>query len=831
MKVFELFGELAIKGLDKADRQLTGLQGKVQKFSGGIKRAGIGMTIAGGAIVAGLGLALKSAVAFESSMREVNTMMGLGQEEFKEFSKDVQDLSAEMGVSAVDSAKALYQAISAGVPKENVLEFLKIATEAAIGGVTDTETAVDGLTTVINAFKLPIEDAQKVADIMFTTVKGGKTTFEELSASMFNVAPIAAAAGVSFEEVSAAIATMTKQGVPTSVATTQIRAALQQLLKPTDAMIDSLDRLELSFFNQTEASDKARLAISPLHEASIKATTEFENQSRELEELRTSYDLTTAAMAGMSEEMDEIGDTQARIRLEIRKIRFDAAKEDRELTDEELASISKMELSLESLGISYAELAIKRDDAGEAAEDELEILDTAISKNDELKESMEESSEAVDEAIQLYKDAPKDLKPFSEILEAISKNSNITTEDILSMFGSIEAGSAILALTGDNAEMFAADLDAMANAEGAATEAADEMAESTARQMDEMNASFGDIIMTIGNVLLPVLKDLMDGIKPIIQGIKDWMEANPGLVDKITKVVLIVGGLLVTLGPLLIMLPGIISALPILGAAFGVLLGPVGLVIAAIAGIIAIGVLIVKNWDNIKARAKIIWDGIVSFFKGVWDKIVGFFKDNWDKILAILFPAVGIPILIARNWDTIKDFFKGLWDNVASIFKNAWDGIVNFLSGIPGRIGQVFSTIKDIILSPFRAAWRGIETGLNWLIDAINSISFTIPDWVPFIGGNTFGIDIPNITLPEFKHGTMITEPTLLSSLRTGRPQGIAGEAGPERLLGVAETRGGGMVTNNFNIANLIVREEADVQKIARHLFRLQQDKSRALGG
>ncbi len=828
MKVFELFGELTLKGLDKADKQLTGLQGKVQKFSGGIKKAGIGMTIAGGAIVAGLGLALKSAVEFESSMREVNTMMGLGQDEFKAFSKDVQDLSAEMGVSAVDSAKALYQAISAGVPKENVLEFLKIATEAAIGGVTDTETAVDGLTTVINAFKLPMEDAQKVADIMFTTVKGGKTTFAELSASMFNVAPIAAAAGVSFEEVSAAIATMTKQGVPTSVATTQIRAALQQLLKPTSAMIEGMDKLELSFFNETEASNKAREAFYPLNDAARAASLEFTFQTRELDELRTAYDETTAAMAVMSEEMDENGDVQARIRLKIRKMKFAAREEDRQLTEEETAEIHDMFVELERLGIAYDELAIKKDDAGEAAEDELKILDEVITKNEQLKGAMEKTGKAADDARQKFEDAPRDLKPFNEILQQINESSNITTEDILTMFGSIEAGSAILALTGDNAETFAADLDAMTNSSGAATDAFEEMENSASRQMEAMGASFDDIKMTIGNVLLPILKDVVDSIKPIIESIKAWMEEHPELVEQIVKVVAVVGGLLLALGPLLIMLPGIISALPLLGAAFAIITGPVGLVIAAIAAVIAIGVLVMKNWDTIRETAVTIWNGIVEFFKGVWEGIVSLFTEHWDKILAILFPAVGIPILIARNWESIKEFFKGLWDGVTRIFETAWDGIVDFIGKIPDRIGAVFSTIKDIILAPFRAAWQGIGVGLNWLIEQMNKLSFEIPGWVPVIGGNKFGVDIPSITLPAFATGALISEPTLLTNLRTMRPVGIAGEAGVERLSPGA---GGDGMTLNVNVANLIVREEADIQKIAQHLFRLQQAKKRAYGG
>lgn len=181
---------------------------------------------------------VKAAIDVDKGLREVNSLFGLtgkaAESSFKELKGGVAGLSKEIGVAQDVLVKGLYQALSAGVPRENAFTFMKVASKAAIAGVTDTETAVDGLTTIINAFGLKASDVERVADSMFTTVRGGKTTFAQLSDALFNIAPAAAAAGVSMEEVNAGIATLTASGVPTSVATTQLRAALTGLQRPSE---------------------------------------------------------------------------------------------------------------------------------------------------------------------------------------------------------------------------------------------------------------------------------------------------------------------------------------------------------------------------------------------------------------------------------------------------------------------------------------------------------------------------------------------------------------------------------------------------------------------
>ncbi|EKV58357.1 phage tail tape measure protein, TP901 family, partial [Brachyspira hampsonii 30446] len=177
-------------------------------------------------------LATKKATDFDNGMREVLTLLPkLRNEGFESLKQETLAFSKELGKVPEEVVPALYQSLSAGVPRENVFEFLKTAGEAAIAGVAELETSVDGLTSVTNAYGTEVLSVNKASDIMFQTLKLGKTDFTQLSKSLFNVIPTASALGVKFEDIGAAIAVMTAQGTPTSVATTQIRQALVELNK------------------------------------------------------------------------------------------------------------------------------------------------------------------------------------------------------------------------------------------------------------------------------------------------------------------------------------------------------------------------------------------------------------------------------------------------------------------------------------------------------------------------------------------------------------------------------------------------------------------------
>lgn len=169
---------------------------------------------------------------FQTGVNEVATLLGpdaIPTGFFDEAVEGARSLAFEFGTLTNDSIPALYQAISARVPRENAFSFLETANQAAIAGVTTLDTSVRGLAASINAYGRDVLSADEASDALFVGVRFGITTFEQLSNNIGKVSPLAANLGVTFDEVVASLAAMTAQGVSTSQATTRLNAVLTEL--------------------------------------------------------------------------------------------------------------------------------------------------------------------------------------------------------------------------------------------------------------------------------------------------------------------------------------------------------------------------------------------------------------------------------------------------------------------------------------------------------------------------------------------------------------------------------------------------------------------------
>lgn len=240
--------EDAGEGMEDAGSAAESLGGMLKKL----------FAIAGGAaVLKKIGdYARESVDAFmglETGMAEVSTLLS-NDADMAGMTDQVKEFSLETGKLTSEIVPALYQSISASVPQETVFDFLEVANMAAVGGVTELETAVDGITSVMNAYGQENLSAAQASDQMFTAVKLGKTTFGELASSLFNVVPTAVSAGVAFGDVTAAIATMTASGTPTSVATTQMRQALVELSDGGSQVGETFQKLAGTSFRDFIAS-------------------------------------------------------------------------------------------------------------------------------------------------------------------------------------------------------------------------------------------------------------------------------------------------------------------------------------------------------------------------------------------------------------------------------------------------------------------------------------------------------------------------------------------------------------------------------------------------
>jgi len=190
-----------------------------------------------GIATAGIGvLSAKLAGDFQKSLLEVSTLTGdFSDVALKKMSRELRQVASDSGLALGSISKAKYDIVSAGFSSAaESAEVLRVSAQLAVGGVTSAAEAADLLTTSLNAMGLDFTSTQRVADELFTTVRLGKTTMGELSATLGQVLPFANAAGLSLSGVGAAMATLTASGISTAQSATALRSAIQSLQSPTD---------------------------------------------------------------------------------------------------------------------------------------------------------------------------------------------------------------------------------------------------------------------------------------------------------------------------------------------------------------------------------------------------------------------------------------------------------------------------------------------------------------------------------------------------------------------------------------------------------------------
>ena len=691
------------KGVEKAQTEMAKLSGAVGETQKKMSKQAKILGAAVGAAAIGIGVAGTMAfIDFEKSMNEVFTLIpGTSQTAMDAMTSNVKKFATEFGVLPEKVVPALYQALSAGVPQENVFTFLETAQKAAKGGVTDLTTAVNGISSVMNAYGQDVISATQVSDLMFTAVRMGKTTIEELSNSLYNVTPTTSALGVKFGDVTAAMSAMTAQGIPTNVASTQLRQLFVELSK---------------------------------------------------EGTKTSEVFEKIAKKSFKEFVAEGGNTQ--------------------------------------------------------------------------------------QALQL--------------LETYAGKTNVGINDL---FGSVEAGSAALSLTGKGTETFTKNLDAMNGSAGATEGAFTTMDKGLGPLVDKFKAFASVLLIDIGTKIAPVIEKVVYWfdkhrvaayalagviggvlvaalaayiISAGIAAVETLILAGPFILLA-AAIAIVVGAfilfytkfdevmnfikdhpaialLIATILPILIPIFAIVAAIKFLQANWNTIwnaiqgavswawsyIEPIWNAIKTFITDTLVPILIdlwhkaQEVWNSISNAVMSAWNNVI---KPIWDAIYGFIVDTlipifqiWWGVVSTILTYIGEKIqrvwtdIIQPVWNLLSayivnilvPYLQFLWGIVQIVFSAigtaiswAWENVISpafnliktgietvwgFFQTAKDIISTVFSNIADAISGPFKEAFNFIARAWN---NTVGKLSWTIPRIVPVFGGDT--ISAPQI--PEFAKG------------------------------------------------------------------------------
>ncbi len=182
-------------------------------------------------VVAGGTAAVKQATDYSSALAKLSTIADTTQTPLDDLDASIMALSDSTGMGAAEIAEASYQAISAGQSTKDAVGFVEQANVLARAGFTSMTTATDTLTSVLNAYGLSADQVSSVSDKLIITQNLGKTSVDELGASMGKVIPTAAMYGVNLDQLSAAYVTTTKNAIGTAESTTYIKSMLNELGK------------------------------------------------------------------------------------------------------------------------------------------------------------------------------------------------------------------------------------------------------------------------------------------------------------------------------------------------------------------------------------------------------------------------------------------------------------------------------------------------------------------------------------------------------------------------------------------------------------------------
>lgn len=752
--------------------------------------------------------AVKSAVDYEDSINKTTRLADASAGQARRWSKEILDVSRAVGKGPEELAEGLYFVVSSGMDASHAMDVLKIAAKGAAAGMGETKDVADLLTSVINAYGVKNITAAQAGDILTATVRRGKGEADGFAHTMGRLAPTASLLGVRFADLGAAMAVLTNNGMSSAEAATRINQAMTNILKPSAKAQETIGFLGGSFEEVrrvlkekgllealqylrglTKGNDEAFARLLPnirgLNAALILTNEKSAGETADIfRDLRSSTgDLDTAfdkaanttkfklnkAWAALQTVGVEIGTIMLPVVTAAAEKLADFFSRFKDLSDGWKTAIAASVASLVLVGPALFAIGAA-----------LRFMGSGLGVFTKHP-YMVGIGLLVLGGIWLY----NNWKPFQELIDKIS--------DVL---------------TGDGMQQ---GLDAFSKASDKATRG-------TRKQYDELGW-FQRRMYDVGvglsefsenwTVFTDLMTERWDGFKAAMsdgafgRGIDVIHEKISSFWTNFQRGATVVYDTLTSWG-VIPLLGRIVDSLATMWESFiGLLMGTWKIFSGLFTQDWS------RVWEGVRQVAWAVWDGIANVIAAVWTGVWNTIKMVGGLIWSTMSTIWGgIYNIVASVAWRIAGAAGGMWNGLISGIQTAYNVVVwllqamyNFFSGIVSNIWFAAQTMWNPVKDTIGGALRGVVDAWNRLDFSIGP--WTVPSWIPGIGGSTFHIPdiIPDV---RFAAGGIVSAPTIAMMGEGYRTEVVFPTNNPERgfsLLAAAgvhtpDTSGGDTTIN-----------------------------------
>jgi len=735
----------AEKSADEFDQSLENVGESSEKngsrLSGAMKKIGAAVIAAFsiGAIVSFSTSLVNLAADAETAFAKVSTLLDNGSTNMEAYYDDIKAASSATGVAFTDFSEAVYQAISASVDQADAVSFTTDAVKLAKAGFTETSTAVDILTTAMNAYGPAAGTAAEISDKLINTQNEGKISVGELASNMGRVIPTANMYSVSIDTVCTSYAEMTKNGIATAEATTYLNSMINELgASGTTASKVIQSELGMSFKQamesghsltdilgilQTEA-EKTGVSMGDMfgsQEAS-KAAATLQKHARDFNDIMQSM----TNSAGMTEEAyDKVTNTFA-------------------------AKSEKLKTQFQNIGIS----------AGNA------VLPALTKITDYIEEKMPQIESLIGQFSPLLENM------FSGILPLLTQLGESVFPVVLDFLNAlipelINIGSSIMPI--------------IIQALNILLPAAVQIISTVLPSVLSLLSPLLDLLSPILSLLEPILSILITLLEPSIQMLQSLIELVAylleGLLPPLTELLTFIADLIVTyVSPAISdSIASNMDFITMFVDQFKILIDGVVTFISGTINVIMgiIDVFIALFNGDFEAAG----DALMQILSGLGDMVVGLLQAAFFNIIA----------MITNNLDGIGEFFTNFCSNISSFFSNLWNSSIE-----DAKAKLTF--LKDSISNILEGA-AGIVSGIVERMKGFFNFEFNVPKIkMPHFSVSPNGWKLADLlqgTIPQLgiewyakamDNGMIMDRPTIFGI--SGNRLLAGGEAGSETVVG-----------------------------------------------